>query len=164
MNLSWVEKMTANETLKTLLFTIDGLMYAIQLAAVQRVIHAVSVRPLPKSPQIISGIINVHGKIIAVFDFRQILGLKQKKLDVNDRLIIADTGSRIIAIPVETVAGITEISPEDISDPDKILHYGEQLKGLIKLEGGIVLIYNIEKFINAKEEIELNNALHSFNK
>ena len=49
-------------------FSLDELLYALPLQAVVRVIHAVEIRHLPEAPEIISGIINVQGRIIPVAD------------------------------------------------------------------------------------------------
>ncbi len=58
-----------------LVFTLDEFSYALPLGNVLRVIHAIAIRNLPQSPEIISGIINVQGQIIPVINIRKRFGL-----------------------------------------------------------------------------------------
>ena len=92
-------------------FTLDELLYALPLPTVVKVIHAVEIRHLPKAPEIISGIINVKGQIIPVADIRKRFGLAAREIDPDDRMIIADTGKRQVAILVDTVTGIRDLAP-----------------------------------------------------
>lgn len=51
--------------------TLDGQRYALSLAQVERVIRAVEITPLPQAPEIITGVINVRGRVIPVVDIRK---------------------------------------------------------------------------------------------
>ena len=75
-------------------FTLDEQLYGLPLQAVDKVIHVVEIRHLPKAPEIITGIINIKGKIIPVVDIRKRLELATHEIDPDDRLIITDTGKR----------------------------------------------------------------------
>jgi len=74
-------------------FTLDEQLFALPLIVVLKVIHALEIRHLPEAPEIISGIINVRGKIIPVVDIRKRLGILTREIDLNDRLIIEDKGN-----------------------------------------------------------------------
>ncbi len=153
--------MQPNQTIinEILIFTLDELTYALQLPAVARVIHAMEARPLPKSPEIISGIINVQGQIIPVVDIRKRFGLAERETDIDDRIIIADTGKRRIAMFVDTVTGIKELSSRQFSDFGKELPFAAYIKGVAKLDNELILIYDLEQFLNLDEELVLEQAL-----
>ena len=68
-----------------MIFTLDELECAILLENVVRVIHAVDIRKLPKSPEIITGIINIQGQIIPVFDIRKRFGYITREINIEDR-------------------------------------------------------------------------------
>lgn len=53
-----------------MVFVLDEQSYALYLPSVERVVRAVEVTPLPKAPDIVSGIINLRGKITPVVDLR----------------------------------------------------------------------------------------------
>ena len=56
------------------IFTLDAQLYALPLASVQRVLHMVEVTPLPNAPEVVLGVIDLHGNIIPVMSML-LLGL-----------------------------------------------------------------------------------------
>ncbi len=146
-----------------LIFTLDELTYALPLPAVVRVIHAMETRRLPKSPEIISGIINVQGQIIPVVDIRKRFGLSERETDPDDRMIIADTGKRKIAMFVDTVADIKDLSPRQFSDSGKTLPFAGYIKGVAKVDNELILIYDLEQFLSLDEETVLEQAMRTKN-
>ncbi len=57
-------------------FSLDGARYALELNDVHRVLRAVDISPLPDSPSIIMGVVNIAGQVLAVADLRARLGGK----------------------------------------------------------------------------------------
>ena len=147
-----------------LVFTLDELAYALPLLAVVKVIHAVEIRHLPKAPEIITGIINVKGRIIPVADMRKRFGLVAREIDPDDRLIITDTGKRQVAILVDTVTGIRDLAPRQIAVAKETLPFAEHLRGVAKIDGELILIYDLDRFLSLDEEKELEQALKTKNK
>lgn len=155
-----------NESLQTkidkiVVFSLDELFYALPLQAVVRVIHAIEIRHLPEAPEIISGIINVKGQIIPVVDIRKRLELATREIDPDDRLIIADTGKREVAILVDTVTGIRDLTPAQKAEAKETLPFAKHLKGVAKIDNELVLIYDPDQFLRLDEETELEKALKS---
>ena len=58
-----------------LVFALDEPRYALPLSAVERVVRAVEITPLPNAPAIIQGAINVQGAIIPVVNIRESFSL-----------------------------------------------------------------------------------------
>ena len=146
-----------------LVFTLDELAYALPLLTVVRVIHAIEIRHLPEAPEIITGIINVKGQIIPVADIRKRFGLVAHEIDPNDRLIIADTGKRQVAILVDTVTGIRDLAPRQLTVARETLPFAEHIRGVAKVDDGLVLIYDLDRFLSLDEEKELEQALKTKN-
>ncbi len=145
-------------------FTLDGQLYALPLPAVVRVIHAVEIKHLPKAPEIITGIINVKGRIIPVADIRKRFGLPVREIDPDDRLIIADTGKRQVVILVDTVTGIRDLAPGQQEQAKETLPFAEHLRGVAKIDDELILIYDLDRFLSLDEEKELEQALKTKNK
>lgn len=151
------------ETEKVVVFTLEGLSYALPLFNVKRVIHAVGVTPLPKAPVIIEGIINVGGRVIAVVDMRKRFGLVSREMEIDDNLIIVKTEKRELALWIDAVTGIREIQQGKFSETRSSLPYAEYVKGVAKMEEGIILIYDLEQCLNLSEETALEQALSNGN-
>ncbi|MGA1977925.1 MAG: chemotaxis protein CheW [Bacteroidales bacterium] len=145
-------------------FTLDELPYALSLNAVVRVIYAIEIRRLPEAPEIISGIINVQGRIIPVIDIRKRFGLAKREIDPDDRLIIADTGKRKVAILVDTVTGIRDLAPRQLAVAKEMLPFAEHLRGVAKIDDQLILIFDLEQFLSLDEGKELEHALKTKNK
>jgi purine-binding chemotaxis protein CheW len=140
-------------------FTLDGLSFALSLPVVKKVIHAIEIRHLPKAPEIIIGIININGRIIPVANIRKRFGLEPHEIDLNDRLIISDTGKREIAILVDSIIGISDIEPRQLSSAAESLPFAEHISSVAKFDDGLVLIYDLERFLSLEEDRVLENAL-----
>jgi purine-binding chemotaxis protein CheW len=145
-------------------FTLDEQLYALPLPVVIKVIHAVEIRHLPKVPEIITGIINVKGQIIPVVDIRKRLDLATHVINPDDRLIIADTGKREIAILVDTVTGIRDLAPSQQSETKETLPFAKYIKGVAKINDELILIYDLEQFLSLDEGKELEQVLKTNNK
>jgi purine-binding chemotaxis protein CheW len=155
---------TNSLTEKIFLFTLDEQSYAIPLIAVLKVIPSIEIRFLPEAPEIISGIINLKGQIIPVVDIRIRFGLCVHEIDLDDRIIIADTGKRKVAIPVDSVKGIIDLIPGQMMSSTEILPFAKHLRSIAKTGDDLILIYDLEKFISLDEEKELDRALKTNNK
>lgn len=60
-----------NRLIRLVSFNLDDQKYALLLSAVIRIIRVVEITSLPKAPEIVLGVINMHGLIIPVFDIRK---------------------------------------------------------------------------------------------
>ena len=146
-------------TEQIVVFTLDEQLYALPLIAVIKIIHAIEIRHLPRAPEIIIGLINVKGQIMPVVDIRKRLGMLSREIDLNDRLIIANTGKREVAILVDSVTGISDITPQQQVIITEIFPLSEHLSGISKTDDGLILIYNLDRFLNLDEEHDLEQAM-----
>jgi len=137
---------------RVLVFNINNQRYAFHLSIIERVIRVVEVIPLPKAPDIVSGIINMQGQIIPVLDLRKLFYLPGREIDMNDQMIIAHTSNRMVAILADSVTGVVECREQDIIPSEEIFTGIEYLKGAAKLKDGIIYIYDINKFLSLNEK------------
>jgi purine-binding chemotaxis protein CheW len=140
-------------------FTLEKQKYALPCSKVEKIINAVAITPLPHAPQKILGIINVHGKIIAVTDIRRLMELTAKSLELSDKIIITKTKKRLIAFIVDGIEELAEIEDDRIVNMKKIMSDPDVYDGTIKIKDGLILIYNAEKFLSLDEEEALDKAL-----
>jgi len=85
-------------SLYTLLFSCDENVYALPVAKVVHVMWALEITPIPEVPLIISGIFDLHGKMIPVISLRRLLSLPEKNLDLEDTIIIVNVHEHQIAL------------------------------------------------------------------
>ncbi len=145
--------------LKLVIFSLDALQLALPLSVVERVIHVVKITPLPYAPEIVIGVINVHGRIIPVVNIRKRFRLPEKEPRLHDQLMLLQTSKMSVAIMVDAVGTVVEHLDQEIIMADKILPRIEYVKGAIKLENNIIFIHDIDTFLSLEEEKMLCNAL-----
>ena len=148
-----------NKSNRLVVFTLDEQKYALYLPVVERVVSAVEVTPLPKAPDIVLGVINFQGMVIPVVNIRRRFGLPEREIDLSDQLIIAKTSMKTVALVADAVDEV--IKPESISviDSKNITSGMEYVDGVIKLEDGLILIFDLDKFLSLEEKIILTDAL-----
>ncbi len=140
-------------------FTMDDQRYALQLAAVERVVRMVEVTLLPQAPQIVLGVINAQGRIIPVVDIRRRFRLPARDIRLSDHLLIARTARRTVALALDAVTGIVEGSAQAVITAEEILPGLEYVEGVIKLEDGLILIHDLDTLLSLEEEQTLAAAL-----
>jgi purine-binding chemotaxis protein CheW len=140
-------------------FILGKQQYALHLTTVQRVVRMVEVTPLPKAPEIVLGLIDFQGIIIPVISMRKRFGLSEPETSLSDQLIVADTGTRTVALVVNSVTGVVERTVEDVTKAEKIAPGLQYVEGITRLEDGILFIHNLERFLSKKEEQQLDGLL-----
>ena len=153
-----------NQLIRLVNFNLDDQKYALFLSAVIRIIRVVEITGLPKAPEIVLGVINMHGLIISVFDIRKRFRLPQREMQLDDQLIIASTSKRTVALLVDSVNDVIEIPEEKIIAGEKILPGLEYVEGVVKTEDGMILIHDLEQFLSLQEEKALHEALEELNR
>ena len=147
------------EVEQLLVFTLDQQRYALRLSAVDRVVCMVEVTPLPKAPDIVLGIINAGGRIVPVVNTRKRFRLPECETGLSDQLIIANTGTRSVALLVDATAGVIERPGDWIVPAERIVPGLEYVKGVIRLEDGMVLVHDLDRFLSLDEEKALDEAM-----
>jgi purine-binding chemotaxis protein CheW len=142
-----------------LAFEVAGQHYGLSLTRVQEVIRVVEITPLPKSPDIVLGVINVQGKVVAVVDIRKRFGLPGKiDFGLTDQIIIANTRKRAVALVVDSVAGVIERSAAEIIEIEDIVPGVEYVDGVTKLDDNILFIHDLDCLLSLEEERQLDNC------
>ena len=153
------EKTTMECSTQLLLFSLDDRRLALRLSSVERVIRAVALTPLPGAPRIVLGVINVTGNIIPVVDMRSRFGLSFRMPDIDDQYIVVHTDTRTLAVVVDAVDRLVEVHEQEIVGSNAVLADLDYVQGLLKVEGGIILIHDLDRFLSLDEEKILDTAL-----
>jgi purine-binding chemotaxis protein CheW len=138
-------------------FMLGEQRYALPLETVQRVIRMVEVTALPKAPDVVLGVIDLQGGIIPVMSMRKRFGMAEPETSLSDQLIIADACARRVALVVNSVAGVVEQTT--VTETEKIVPGTQYVEGMARLEGGILFIHDLDRFLSKKEERQLDGLL-----
>ncbi|OPY75386.1 MAG: Chemotaxis protein CheW [Syntrophorhabdus sp. PtaU1.Bin058] len=144
-------------------FQLDDRQFAVPLSSIERIERAVSITPLPKAPDIVLGVINIHGSIVPVFNIRERFRLPPRDMQLSDQLIVAHTSKRTIALLVDSVIAVIEVPGEKIVETSNILPQLDFVEGVAKAEDGMILIHDLERFLSIREEQSLDEAMKELN-
>ncbi|HUV51096.1 MAG TPA: chemotaxis protein CheW [Anaerolineae bacterium] len=140
-------------------FSLDEPRYALYLSTVVRVVRSVEVTPLPKAPEIVTGIINFHGEIIPVIDMRRRFKLSSREIELEDQLIIAQTSKRLVALMVDSITAICECNQIQVVSTEQAFPFADYLSGAAIMDDNLILITDLDKFLSLDEEKTLETAM-----
>ncbi len=143
-------------------FRLDDRRYALSLTTVERVVRSAELTPLPGSPEIILGVLNVHGNLMPAVRIRQRFNLPSRPPSINDHFVIARTSRRAVILPVDAALGVLEYPEDRIVDSAAVAPRLEYVSGILKLEDGLILIHDLDTFLSFDEEEVLDKAMKEY--
>lgn len=152
------------DTFEILLFYLDDRRFALRLPSVDKIIMAAAITPLPDAPQIVMGVLNVQGEIVSVVDIRKRFNMSSIEADLDNFFIIGKTPKRKVALLVDRVGEIITVDTSKIVESEHILPSMAFIEGVVKLEGDIVYIHDLEQCLSLEEAEKLDSALEKMKK
>ena len=140
-------------------FRLDERRYALPLAAVERVVRAVDVTPLPKAPPIVLGAINVHGRVLPVINVRRRFLMADREIGPADWFLLAHTARHTVVLVVDESEGVVERPQAEIVPSTQMVAGLDHFPGVLRLDDGLVLIHDLERFLSLDEVRALDEAM-----
>lgn len=140
-------------------FEIAGRRFGLSLGVVQEVTRAVAVTALPQAPPIVEGVINVRGTLAPVLDIRQRFGLPPAPAALEQHLLIAQAGTRLVALRVDRAIDLVDVAEGAIESATRAAPGAEHVVGLAKLPDGVLVIHDLERFLSLDESRALEASL-----
>jgi purine-binding chemotaxis protein CheW len=141
---------------KYLSFFLDREEFGIEIEKVKEIMGVVPIRPLPKAPAYIKGVINLRGQMIPIVELRLKFGMEKVDYTPKTCIVILEigktTGSSRIGIIVDTVLEVLNIKEDEIVDAPP---FGggieaEYIRGLAKSNGKIKILLNMEEVLHSE--------------
>lgn len=128
-----------SSTSSMVVFSVDSQRYALPVSLVKRIIRSVEISQIPNGPEEILGMINVHGKLIPVFDIRRKLKLPKSELSTEDFIVLSAVKNKAQAFIVND-ASFTEFHDVSIIPVEGLIEDVESVGGMIKDALGVIYI------------------------
>lgn len=139
------------EKTEYLCFLLGNEEYAINVKIAQEVLKFREITPVPKTTDIILGIVAIRGDMIPVFDIKKILGIDDfDHDDKNKKLILLKIGNDSVCIIIDKIIQIRKISDDQIEPPPLNVSITKQefIYGVAIMDGRMIRILNIEKILS----------------
>src|SRR4051812_45165850 len=90
-------------------FLLDNRYYGVDVQHVQEVIRYQELTPVPLASPVVSGLINLRGRIVTAIDLRRLLGLPDRpkgKLPMN---VVVKTGDDAVSLLVDEIGDVIDV-------------------------------------------------------
>jgi purine-binding chemotaxis protein CheW len=135
----------SNQIAHWVVFGLDRGRYALPLRAVDRVVRAAYVTPLPHAPSVVLGALDIEGRVLPVFSLRRRFGLPEREIRLEDQFLIARS---VFGLPPTAAVDAASVTAEP-----------GHIRGIIALPDGLVLIHDLDSFLSPDEVRTMDDAL-----
>jgi purine-binding chemotaxis protein CheW len=141
-------------------FFLDGHVFGTPVPKIQEVIQSQEMTRVPLAPEVVSGMINLRGQIVAAIDLRRRLGLPDRPSGQMPMNVVVRTNDGAVGLLVDEVGDVIEVDESTLESPPETLQgfAREVVKGVYKLSGRLLLALDIDRVVDlgdlAKSERE----------
>jgi purine-binding chemotaxis protein CheW len=138
-----------------ILFTVAGTTYALPSGEVRHMEMIADITRVPNAPSFVDGVVFSRGQVVPVVNLRVRFGFERAALDLRSRLIVVQSGSRLIGLVVDAAREFVAIPPDLIQPPNEALSgmSGRYVEGIASMRDRLVLILNLERILNFAEPL-----------
>jgi len=146
-------KTTSHKQGKYLTFSIGEEEYGLEILKVREIIGYMDITPVPQTPALVKGVINLRGQVIPVIDLRSKLGMQTAEVTEETCIIVVEVmrdGQRNdTGIVVDRVQEVLYITGEQIQDTPE---FGASVDtdfilGLGKVGQSVKILLDIDKVL-----------------
>jgi purine-binding chemotaxis protein CheW len=138
------------------IFSLGGENYALEVMRVREVIDIGTLTKVPGGPKALTGVLNLRGHVVPVYDLRIPFGLPEEATPGRSPCVLmveSRTGneSRITGLLVDRVSDVLEFAPEEVQ-PAPPLGLGQAspfVRGLIRHQEGFLLVLDVDRVFTA---------------
>jgi purine-binding chemotaxis protein CheW len=134
------------------IFSLEERQCALPLPAVERVVRAVEVTPLPEATGTVLGVINVQGQVVPVISLRPRFHLPEREIRPSDQFILVSASTRTLALVVDGVSGVVECPEQDLTPVESVFAGVECVEGVVNVGGALILVCSLERLLASEEE------------
>lgn len=152
------ERNAGQEMLKLAGFYVGGALYGIDIMRIKEVIQArpYPVRPVPHTPAIVEGVIQLRGVVIPVIDLRRRFGADpDPEYRHLNKLIIVSVRGRIVGLRVDRIVGELRVpsgalrpAPSMLRDDENDVDEQDFFSGVCRVGNDMVFVVNLEIIID----------------
>ena len=143
----------AEEQLECVTFALGGETYAFETIYAAEVLRIPRLVKIPKVQELIVGVFNLRGEIVAAMDIRPLLGLPPSTFGPTGRIIVVKGEKFNTGILVESVKGVAALPLDSFEVAVKSLSGAQRdyLRGQLQLPDGLVILLDIKRLLGAPE-------------
>jgi len=138
-------------------FRVGDQLYGLNILRIREIVRPQKLRPVPKAPAFIEGVMNLRGAVIPVVDLRRRFDLPVPPHDRKTRTIICAISGRIVGLMVDEVAEVRRYSRQEIQPAPHFLQGrgAEYFLGVCRRDDDLVMVIDLLKILSSEAKIDL---------
>ncbi len=151
---------TGEDLLQLVSFKIGEEEFGVDILFVREINRMVEITRVPKSPEYVEGVINLRGKVIPIVSLRKRMGMPEKELDKDTRIVVVELEDQLIGFVVDAVSEVLRIS-RNITEPPPETASGvdaEYITGIAKMDERLLILLNLNRLLSFGEREVLKEA------
>lgn len=133
-------------------FRIADVLFGVDVLMVQEIIQFQEMTEVPKSPDVVTGLVNLRGQIVTALDLHARLGLPPAEEGATEQRvnIVLCTEGGAVSLLVDAIGDVLSVNPELDEPPPPTLdpRTRDLLVKVCKLEDELLLVLDAEKTVN----------------
>jgi purine-binding chemotaxis protein CheW len=136
-----------DDTRQYVLFRLGPEEYGLPIAKVSSIIRYEATTPVPRSPDIVDGVINLRGRVIPVVNLARKLFDNEFHPTASSRIVVAEAETGVVGLAVDSASEVVTLAISDILPPPEsalsaetaeafegVAHHGDRLIILLDLD------------------------------
>jgi purine-binding chemotaxis protein CheW len=153
-----------SETRQYLTFKLGEEVFAIDVAKVREVLEISTITKVPRTPEFMSGVINLRGNVVPVVDLRLCFEMSRTEKTVNTCIVVVEVllegESAVIGALADSVEEVIDLEPDQIQPAPRIGTHIQTdfIKGMGRRDAQFVMILDIDRVFSAGELSAMRGA------
>ena len=150
LTLEYADKASHSEKSMFLTFQLAGEEYGIDILAVQEIRGFSPLTRLPNSPKHVTGVLNLRGAIVPLFDLRQMFELPEIEYDQFAAIVVVTIDSRVSGLIVDRVSEVVDAVASDIQPAPNISGgtISNCVFGILRKEERLIILLDAHDLLN----------------
>jgi len=130
-------------------FFLGELFLGVEVLKVQEVIRYQEMTPVPLSPDVVQGLINLRGQIVTAIDLRRRLELPARADGVLPMNVVVRSDDGAVSLLVDEIGDVVEIADDAYERPPETLKgvARELVTGVYKLKERLLLVLDTDRAV-----------------
>ena len=139
--------MTTNGMRQVCTFTLDELLFGVDVTSVREVIRCQPMTSVPLAPPAVRGLINLRGQIVTAVDMRERLHLPARAPEADPMNVVVNGGDGAVSLLVDEIGDVLQLDGRDAEPTPENLSFTirELVEAVYKLDGRLLLLFDASR-------------------
>lgn len=151
---------------KVVVFQVGREEYAVEIGAVREVVPWTQPTPVPDSPPLVEGVVNLRGEIIPVIDLGRLFRTTRTNERAQSRIMVMEVAGQQVGFVVDAVSEVYTTDLSAVAPPSPVLRSArldptrEIVVGILKLgEHRLVVLLDPQRILASTDLSDLQSPL-----